>query len=199
MNPQDSILVNIEPKEILCFDIYPQDVKSSTSLMISNKSTFSVVFKIKTSASASFSICPEEGIIQPNSGNQVIITYNCLKSNEVLYKFLVTVRKLDGESAQCLEFKLWTKFNVIEGNSSRLRLGSPGSKAKLTEKISKLRAKIAKNKLKLEKSQETNYLTHEKLGALGSTHLVALFFVGFIIGLTLNYNYFQYYIPPPSR
>lgn len=185
------LTVELYPKEVIEFNIQSTDLVSDSDLTITNSSSIDAAFRIKTTSANAFRITPACGEIKAGTNVKVKFTYTIsLETRETLHKFLVVIVPNEGKNLNqvdwgnsIMEYKLWAKLVKAEIKPVRIYNRIEEDKRRITAENDQLRVEIDKKLKKITESKDLNYLTHEKLGSFGVSHMIAFFCLGFVVGL----------------
>ena len=99
-------LFTINPPDAITFDISPASPKTQT-LSLTNTSSSSLAYKIRTTASKAYLVKPNQGYLKPNDSVSISITIQLTEiQGEVRHKFMI----LATPSVNCDDFALWNNI-----------------------------------------------------------------------------------------
>ena len=110
INKMDNVYAILEPDSFIEFDFSPK-ITSTSTLSIKNIISQNIAFKVKTTAQKSYIVRPNQGIINPNDTQELIITMQPLLEypGDVNHRFLVQTAPTDLSTDQLEDLtKFWT-------------------------------------------------------------------------------------------
>ena len=83
-------LIELDPKELLVFEITSKCESAKTGLILYNRSEKDVIFKVKPSNAKSFIISPMSSIVKAKQNLRILFTYEYSQNTiNLIHKFLI--------------------------------------------------------------------------------------------------------------